>query len=56
VLAEISEGKFVTLVLYSCVSSKLTLPLKQDNYTIPEIDFSAQDNGSGSIGFLSISG
>jgi hypothetical protein len=56
VLAEIYEGKFVTLVLYSCVSSKLTLPLKQDNYTIPEIDFSAQDNGSGSIGFLSISG
>lgn len=56
VLSEVYEGKYVTLVLYSCVSNKLTMPLKQDNYTIPEIDFSAQDPGSGTIGFLSISG
>lgn len=56
VLSEIYEGKYVTLVLYSCVSSKLNFPLKQDNYTIPEIDFSAQDNGSGTIGFLTVSG
>ena len=56
VLSEVYEGKYVTLVLYSCVSNKLTMPLKQDNYTMPEIDFSAQDPGTGTIGFLSISG
>jgi hypothetical protein len=56
VLSDIYEGKYITLVLYSCTSSKLTLPLKQDNYTMPEFDFSAQDNGSGSVGYLSTSG
>lgn len=56
VLSEVYESKFVTLVLYSCVSSKLNMPLKQDNYTISEFDFSAQDNGSGTVGFLSVSG
>jgi hypothetical protein len=50
------KGKQVTLTLYACVSSKLTLPLKLDDYTIPEFDFSAYDNGAGQIGLLTASG
>jgi hypothetical protein len=46
------KGKQVTLTLYACVSSKLTLPLKLDDYMIPEFDFSAYDNGAGQIGLL----
>ena len=47
------KGKIITLTLYSCVASKLNLPLKQDDYMIPEVDFMAQDNGAGSVGIIS---
>src|SRR5690349_13297827 len=35
------EGKTVTLKLFQCTSTKLTLQTKIDDYTIPEMDFSA---------------
>jgi hypothetical protein len=47
------KNKVITLTLYACVANKLTLPLKQDDYMMPEFDFQAQDNGSGSVGILS---
>lgn len=56
VLSEIYNSKYVTLVLYTCVSEKLSMPLKQDDYTIPELDFQAQANDAGQIGFLSVTG
>jgi hypothetical protein len=46
------KTKQITLTLLSCVSSKLTMPLKLDDHMIPEFDFSAYDNGSGAIGTL----
>lgn len=48
-LANISKGKTQTLTLYSCVSSKLSMPFKQDDYEVTEIDFMAQDNGAGQV-------
>jgi len=56
VLSQEYNSKFLTLVLYSCVSEKLSMPLKQDDYQIPEIDFQAQANDAGNIGFITITG
>ena len=49
-------GETTTLKLYSCVSSKLSMPTKIDDYIIPEIDFSAFANASGSVFELSMTG
>lgn len=49
VLANQFKGKSQTLTLYCCVSSKLSLPFKQDDYQVAEIDFMAQDNGAGQV-------
>lgn len=53
VCSQIFNSKQFTLVLYSCVADKLSLPLKQDDYTISEIGYSAQANDSNVIGFIS---
>lgn len=53
VASHIFEGKVFTLVLYKVVADKLSLPLKQDDFLIPEIGFSAQANDAGSLGFIS---
>ena len=49
VLANQFKGKSQTLTLFACVSSKLSLPFKQDDYQVAEIDFMAQDNGAGQV-------
>lgn len=41
------EGNSLTLTLYSCVSTKLSIPTKIDDYTITELDFSAYANAAG---------
>ena len=56
VLSEQYNSKFYTMVLYSCTSSKFSLPLKQDNYGIPEFSFSAQANDAGQIGYITTTG
>ena len=48
-------GNTTVLKLYSCVSTKLSLPTKIDDYTIPELDFSAFANGAGLVFDLSMS-
>lgn len=53
VASQVFNGKQFTLVLYTCVADKLSLPLKQDDYTISEIAYSAQANDSNLIGFIS---
>lgn len=40
----------------SVKSSKLTMPLKLDDFTIPQIDMSAQDDGSGNVFNYSMTG
>lgn len=56
VLSQIYNGQTFTLVLYSCVAEKLSLPLKQDDYLIADFSFQAQANAAGIIGYLSTTG
>ena len=53
ILAEKFQGKSMVLQLYSCVSDKLSLPFKQDDFMISDISFSAQADAAGRIGRLS---
>lgn len=55
VMSQIYNGKQFLLMLYSCTADKLSLPLKQDDYTISEISYQAQANDANQIGFLSTS-
>lgn len=48
-------GKNLTLTLNQCVSSKFSLPLKNDDFMVPEFDFSAFADGSGNVGYLALS-
>lgn len=48
------EGHTLELTLYSCVSSKLTLPTKLDDYVINEMDFMAYANAAGQVASLSL--
>lgn len=43
------QGKALCLTLYSCISSKLSLGTKLDDFTIPELDFAAFANSAGSV-------
>lgn len=43
------NGKQSTLTLFKCASSKLSLPAKQDDFTLPDLSFSAQDDGFGNV-------
>lgn len=56
VLSQIYDGKTFTLVLYSCVSEKLSLPLKQDDYLIVDFSFQAQANAAGLVGYITTTG
>jgi hypothetical protein len=49
ILANTDKGKTQTLVFYNCVASKLSMPFKQDDYEITEVDFMAQDDGTGRV-------
>ena len=53
VLAEKFQGKDLTIKLYSCVSDKLSLPFKQDDFAIADIGFMAQADAAGRIGYIS---
>jgi hypothetical protein len=46
------KGKSMGIDLYSCVSSKFSLPFKQDDYLIEEFDFSAYANAAGQVGAI----
>ncbi|MDD5247818.1 MAG: hypothetical protein PHY45_02465 [Rhodocyclaceae bacterium] len=48
-------GKNATMVLNNCASSKLTLPFKNDDFSIPEFDFSAFADASNNIGYIALS-
>lgn len=48
------QGKFSTVSLYSCISNKLSLATKNDDFLIPEFDFDAFANPAGQIGALSL--
>ncbi len=48
------SGKNMTLVLNQCISSKLSLPFKNDDFTVPEFDFDAFADASGNIGYVAL--
>lgn len=52
VASQTFEGKTFTLILFSCVSDKLSMPLKQDDFMMPELSFQAQANASNQIGLI----
>ena len=49
-------SKSFSLYLPAVQSSKLTMPLKLDDFTMSSIDMSAQDDGAGNIFTMSITG
>jgi hypothetical protein len=53
VLSNSFRGKQTTLILNTCISTKFSMPFKQDDFLIPSFNFSAQDDGSGNIFTLS---
>jgi len=55
VFTQTYNGNNLTLKLFACVSSKLTLPTKIDDYTINELDFMAYANAAGNVFELSTS-
>ncbi len=48
-------GKSFTLMLNNCVSSKFSLPFKNDDFMIPEFDFSAFADAANNIGYIATS-
>jgi len=48
------NGKQLTLVLNACMSNKLTLATKLEDFTIPSFDFNAFADGANNIGTLSM--
>jgi len=46
---QVFEGFNVVLVLYACVSSRLTFPTRIDDYVIQDLDFSAFANASNQV-------
>ncbi len=49
------QGKVMTLTLNNCASAKLGFATKQDDWTIPELDFEACADASGAVGTLAMS-
>jgi len=43
------QGKLVTFSINQAVSTKMSLGFKNEDFAIPEFDFSAMDNGTGNI-------
>lgn len=49
VLSQLYKGNSFTLLMYSCVADKLSLPLKQDDHMIADLSGQAQANAAGNI-------
>ena len=48
-LVQSYSGRQSVFTARACQSFKLSMPLKQDDFTLPEISFSAMDNGAGAV-------
>ena len=49
-------GKSMTLAFPAVQASKLSLPMKLDDFTLPTFDMSAQDDGSGNVFSWTVTG
>lgn len=56
VLTQRYDAKTFTMVLYSCVAEKLSMPFKQDDYLILDFSFQAQANAAGQLGYVTTTG
>ncbi len=54
VLTGVTDGRTMTLVLNRCISSKLTLPTKNEDHLIVEFDFSAMADDNDQVGTLTV--
>lgn len=54
ILNNIYDSKQITVILYKCMSSKLTLPSKNDDFLVHDFDFEAMADDSGNIVTLSM--
>ena len=54
VLSEGHNSQLMTLTLNSVIYTKLSLDFKNDDFTVPELDFSAFADGSNNIGSISL--
>lgn len=52
-LTEQFGGGGLNLVLNACTASKLAMPFKNDDFSVPEIDFSVFADAAGNIGYWS---
>lgn len=52
-LSQNFKGKQFTLLLYSVVADKLSLPFKQDDYLVSEVSWQAQANAANIVGKMS---
>lgn len=52
VLSQVYDAKQFTLILYSCVAEKLTMPLKQDDYLMSELSGRAFANAANQVARL----
>ena len=48
-------GASITLALNKCASNKFSLPHKNDDFSVPDFDFSAFADSAGNIGYLAFS-
>jgi hypothetical protein len=55
VLAGITDGQYVTMILNRCISAKLSFPTKNEDHMIQEFDFAAQVDDADVLGTLSTS-
>jgi len=46
------QGKILTLKLNQCLASQFSLPMKNDDFTVPEFDFTAMSDASGTVGYI----
>lgn len=53
-LYETFQGKQVVLNLNQCISSKLTIATKLDDFTMPEFDFMAFADAAGNVGTIGL--
>jgi hypothetical protein len=55
ILAETYQGNWFVMKFNNVMCHKLTTPLKQDDFGINDLEFSAQVDSTGSLGFISTS-
>ncbi len=55
-LSQKFNGKTITQVFNSVSAHSMSMPFKQDDYMLPSFEMSAQDDGTGILGYMSITG